>query len=289
MKILVLASGGDAPGTNKFLWDMFRKFKQDISFAHAGFVGLVEGQFFPLADVIDSGYEKCAGAVIKSSRLPQFKQPEVFQKGLANAKKFDVVIVLGGNGSQKGAKELAENGVNCIFVPTTIDNDVEGSAYSIGFSTAVNEAVYAVEHVMPSMQSMGYSCLFEVMGRKHNAIAQAVAKRVNADALVTEKVDYELLKDVISHKFISWQSACIIVRENIEKIDKIAEKLNKMLGTSIIKTHIVGHTQRGGTPTKEELAMAHKFAKKAIECIDKGEFQVNLLVDENNQVFVKKF
>ena len=136
MKILILSSGGDAPGMNRFVWEIYKTFPKQTYFAYAGFTGLVNGQIFPLRDVINKSLKNEAGTVIKSSRCPEFKEDEVFKLGLENAKGFDVVIILGGNGSEKGAKQLFENGINTIFVPATIDNDVDDCAYSIEFSTA---------------------------------------------------------------------------------------------------------------------------------------------------------
>ncbi len=291
MKILLLASGGDAPGTNRFIWDIFSVFKDDVYFAQRGFAGLVEDMIFPLSTVVDRKLKNKAGAVIKSSRYPKFKEEMFFKKGVENAKNFDVVVVLGGNGSQKGAKALYENGINTIFVPTTIDNDVEDSFYSIGFSTAVKECVYAVQNVMPSIETMGDSCLFQVMGRHCDKIANAVGEIVGADYVVSNKedLDFEKIKQIILDKYVKSQSACIIVRENIVELEKIIKKLDEMIGMQIVKKHIVGRTQRGGAPTKEELSFAKQFAKQTTRCILNKDFGACILVDENNKIFVKNF
>lgn len=291
MKILILSSGGDAPGMNRFVWDVYKNFPKQTYFAYAGFTGLVNGQIFPLKDVIDKKLKDEAGTIIKSSRCPEFKEDEVFKMGLENAKNFDVVVILGGNGSEKGAKQLFENGVNTIFVPATIDNDVEECEYSIGFSTAVKEAVYAVENSMKSIEAFNNACLFEVMGRDDDSICREVAKLTGADYAVLDKksLDFEELKNVVLKKFIKSQSACIIVRENIMDIEKIAKKLNDSIEMNIVKTHIVGRTQRGGKPTKEELLMASKFAKETIRCIKTKVLGVRILADTNNQIVVKEF
>ncbi len=291
MKILLLASGGDASGTNRFIWEIYSSFKNEVYFAQSGFAGLVDGMIFPLSSCINKKLRNKAGAVIRSSRYPKFKEKMYFQKGLENAKNFDVVIILGGNGSQKGAKELHENGVNTIFVPATIDNDVDDCSYSIGFSTAVKEGVYAVENSMPSIETMGNACLFEVMGRHCGAIADAVGKIVNADHVVASKedLDFEKIKQIVLDKFIKLQSACIIVRENIMDVEKISKKINEMVGMEIVKTQIVGRTQRGGSPTREELLMSKKFAKESINCIKNKVFGVSILADENYKTVVKKF
>ncbi len=291
MKILVLCSGGDGSGMNRFLFDLNSHFRGDVFFALAGFKGLIDNQIFPLEEVLSKNVKDSAGTVIKSSRCPEFQEKKPFAAALENAKKFDCVVILGGNGSEKGAKELFDNGVNTIFVPGTVDNDVFGSAYSIGFSTAVNESVYAVKSIMPSIESMGNSCLFEVMGRYCPAIAKAVAQRVHADYVVADKkdLDFEKIKNVILQNFVKNKSACIIVRENIQPIEKIAQKLNELLGFDHVKYQIVGRTQRGGKPTKEELEMASKFAKETAFCIKNGVFGVRVLADENMDIIVDEF
>ncbi len=289
MKVLVLCSGGDGPGMNRFIYELYHAFRDEIYFANAGFLGLTDGQIFPLE--MNEEYKNLAGTVIKSSRFPEFKEKEPFKMGLENAKKFDAVVILGGNGSEKGAKELYENGANTIFVPGTIDNDVEDSSYAIGFLTAVKEGVYAVQNSMPSIQSFNNSCIFEVMGRQHPAIAKAVAKEVNADVLIAEKKDFDVekIKNIILKNLVNDKSTCIIARENIMSAEKMAKALNTALGQEIVKYHIVGRTQRGGKPTKEELLFASKLAKETIFCIKKRVFGVRVLMDEKNEVFVDVF
>lgn len=291
MKILILSSGGDAPGMNKFIWDIFKKFPNETFFAYAGFTGLINGEIFPLKSVVSKEFACQAGTVIRSSRCPEFKEKEPFEMGLANAKEFDVVVILGGNGSEKGAKQLFENGVNTIFVPSTIDNDVDDCSYSIGFSTAVKECVYTVENTMKSIEAFGNSCLFEVMGREDSSICEATAALTQADYAVVDKksLDFEEMKNVILKNFIKSKSTCIVVRENIMDVQKIAKKLNDLLQMDVVKTQIVGRTQRGGAPTKQELRMASKYAKEAARCIKQKVFGVRLLADDNFEIAVKEF
>lgn len=291
MKILILCSGGDAPGMNRFVYDIYSVFKKDVYFAYAGFSGLIDNQIFPICDVAYKGMKFDAGTIIKSSRCPEFKQKKYFKIALENAKQFDVVIILGGNGSECGAKELSENGVNCIFVPATIDNDVKNSSYSIGFFTAVNECVYAIVNSMKSIESMNNACFFEVMGRDDSSIAKLTAQRVGADYCIMEKedLDFEKIKDIILSKHIKNQSAKIVVRENIMNINEIANKTNDLLGINLAKVHVVGRTQRGGRPTKAELQMADKFAKEAVFCIKKKVFNVRILANEKLNIFIDEF
>ena len=291
MKILILCSGGDAPGMNRFVYDIYSTFKKNVFFAFKGFAGLIDNQIFPLEKVISSQIKNEAGTIIKSSRCPEFKQKKFFKLALENAKAFDVVIILGGNGSEKGAKELSENGINCIFVPATIDNDVSDSHYSIGFSTAVKECVYAIESSMKSVESMSNACLFEVMGRENSSIAKLSSQLTNADYAVLEKedLDFEKMKNIVLSKQVKNESAKIVVRENIMNINEIAKKLNDQIGFDLVKTYVVGRTQRGGTPTKEELQMADKFARETIFCIKKKVFNVRVLANDKQNIFIDEF
>lgn len=252
---------------------------------------MIDNQVFPLESVTTKQVKDEAGTIIKSSRCPEFKQKKFFKLALENAKAFDVVIILGGNGSEKGAKELSENDINCIFVPATIDNDVNDSHYSIGFSTAVKECVYAIDSSMKSVESMNSACLFEVMGRENGSIAQLSSKLTNADYAVLEKkdLDFEKIKNIILSKQVKNESAKIVVRENIMDINEIAKKLNELIGFDLVKTHVVGRTQRGGAPTKEELQMADKFAKETIFCIRRKVFNVRVLSNEKQNIFIDEF
>ena len=291
MKILILTSGGDAPGMNKFIWKIYKKFKKETYYAQAGFAGLISGQIYPLADVIDKKQKNCAGVVTKSSRCPEFKLARFFNEGLANARYFDAVIILGGNGSEKGAKRLYEHGINTIFVPATIDNDVLDCAQSIGFSTAVKEGVYVVENSMPSIRAFTNSCIFEVMGRDCDAICKAVAKQTNADyAVCTKKdLDIEKMKDIILRNYVQGRSSCIVVKENLTDAKQLADTLNQALGINMVKYQIVGRTQRGGHPTKDELRLAKRYAKETKKCIKTKVFGDRILTDENGEIVVKEF
>lgn len=291
MKILILTSGGDAPGMNKFIWKIYKKYKKETYYAQAGFAGLISGQIYPLADVIDKKQKNCAGVVTKASRCPEFKLTKFFNQGLANARYFDAVIILGGNGSEKGAKRLYEHGVNTIFVPATIDNDVLDCAQSIGFSTAVKEGVYTIENSMPSIKAFTNSCIFEVMGRDCDAICKEVAKQTNADFAVCSKNDLDMnkIKDVILKNYVQGKSSCIVIKENLTEASKLADSLNEALGINMVKYQIVGRTQRGGRPTKNELRLAKKYAKETKKCIKTKVFGVRILANANGEMIVKEF
>ncbi len=269
MKILLIASGGDAPGMNKFIAQMYKRYGSSLYACKGGFEGLYNADIVPARFFEPLKVANSAGCCIKSGRFPQFKQKKYFNKALENAKNFDFVVVMGGNGSKKGVKELAEGGVKAIFVPATIDNDVEGTNYSIGFHTAVAMVCYAVRNVMPSMQSHSRACVFEVMGRHCPAIAQNAAKILQADVLVENKEQLKI--DEIAQKIKKNRkkehSSIIIIRENIVNAEELSQQLNQIIGEKAVMHFVVGHLQRGGKPTSFELKMAKQFARSAIKAI----------------------
>ena len=242
MKILVLTSGGDAPGMNQTIYQLKKSFKDDLYASLEGFKGLINGK---IVKVPDCRKEKNkAGSMIFSSRCPEFATREGFSKALENAKKFDYIIVLGGNGSYKGCKELNENGVKTVFIPSTIDNDVDISEYSQGFDSAVSACEFYIKNSMPSMQAFNRCAIFEVMGRKCDKIAKET--------------------------FLRHRASSIILRENIVKIEEFKSKLSKLCPKVEIKTIIIGYIQRGISPTKKELKISKQFARYATRAIKAG-------------------
>jgi len=273
MKVLVLTSGGDAAGMNKFIALISKAFKADAYGARAGFKGLINNDIAPLCEFKAGEYENDAGSCIYSSRCVEFATELGFKKGLKNAKKFDVVIVLGGNGSFKGAKQLAENGVRTIFVPATIDNDVEISEYSMGFHTAVKACCDYYYNTMPSMQAFNRCCVFEVMGRQHDAIAINTANAVGADYVVANKEDlqFDKISKVVKAGRNNGQAVGIIIRENIMPLSNVTSEISKRVKDADVKGVAVGYLQRGTKPTKVELKFASEFAGESIKAIKKKE------------------
>ena len=285
MKILVLCSGGDAPGMNRFVHTLSKNF-DEVFYAYAGFKGLVEGDIRKLDKSEMEKLKDEAGAYIRSSRYEKFKEKKYFQKGLKNALKFDVVVVLGGNGSHKGAKELSCGGANVLFVPATIDNDVDGASYSIGFDSAVWQGVYTVENSMPSINTFSQVCLFEVMGRRCPKIAEEVFKRANADYLIADESDlkYGKIKQIIKANEKKEVGTAIIVRENILNIDELALKLGSK---EKVKCQVVGRLQRGGKPTKSELKRADAVARAVVSAIKLQNFNNMICYETFEKVTTK--
>ncbi len=285
MRVLVLCSGGDAPGMNKVLFTLSKKV--DLFYVKAGFKGLVENDILKFD--FDEKFKNEAGTVIATSRYPNFKEEKFFKKGLKNAKKFDFVVILGGNGSQIGAKRMVENGVKVFFVPSTIDNDVEGSCYAVGFDTAVTQCVKVVDNIMASYQSLYQTCLLEVMGNKSSAIAREVARRVQPDYAVFEEKDinYDKMAKIAKANAKKEKASLFVIKEKIVNICEIHNQLEARGVYS--KSQIVGRLQRGGKPTTKELKMAEKFANTVIKLIKSNSSSKKILVDENDEIKICDF
>lgn len=272
MKVLLLASGGDASGMNKFIAKTYRAFGKDAYAVIGGFSGLIEGNIRPLREIRPKDHANKAGCCIFSSRCPEFATVNGFKKGLKNVQGFDAVIVLGGNGSYQGARQLAENGVRTVFVPATIDNDVTISEYSIGFHTAVKACCDYYYNTMPSMQAFVRTCVFTVMGRHHDTIAKACASAVQADVCITDdKIDYAKIAKICKDNKAQSKATGIILRENIISNEEFIKNLQNKARNIEIKSCVVGHLQRGTKPTKVELKIASRLAKECAKEIKRQE------------------
>lgn len=287
MKIVILTSGGDAPGMNKFIAQMARTFKGQVYGCKAGFRGLINNDIKPIEEYNPFAVENEAGSCIYCSRCPEFATEKSFLKAVKNASAYDLVVVLGGNGSFKGAKQLAANGVRTIFVPATIDNDVDVSEYSLGFHTAVKACCDCYYNIMPSMQAFNRCCVFMVMGRRHNAIALNTASAVQADYVVTDKVEYDKIAKVVKANHNKGRATGIILRENLVPLDEFMKNIESRVKGLEIRGVTVGHAQRGTAPTRSELAFAKKFAKCAIKVIKSGNDSVACVYKEGKVITIK--
>lgn len=289
MKILVLASGGDAPGMNKFIAKLAQHFGKSLYACKRGFRGLCENDTYPIRYFEPQKHANEAGCCITSARFPEFKEKQNFEKAVKNAKAFDAVVVLGGNGSQKAVLDMEKAGVKAVFVPCTIDNDVEESEYSIGFDTAVESVKYAFKNVMPSMQAFTRSCVFVTMGRHCGKIAEAAAKAVDADLLITQKaeINEDAIVETIKKNHLKDRATSIILRENVVDTDKFCKKIGEKIAPIEIRPFVVGYLQRGSKPTARELRIAYQFALAAIRAIEIKKLPIATLM-EGGKIILKR-
>ena len=291
MNIAILGSGGDGAGMNKCLFEIAKRLKRhNIIMFYRGYQGLIDNTVIKLSLPILRKEEGKGGIIIKSSRSPEFMTEMGFNKAVQTLKshRIDVLIIMGGNGSLKGARELIKSGINVLFIPTTIDNDISESDYSIGFDTAVANAVDFVKKVDTSMQAFDRTCIYEVMGRHAPDIAERVAKITNADFCYTSNSTKEDMVNSIKKVLKSDLSPKIILQENVVDANELKDYLNSKIDGLDIKVAIVGYVQRGGDATKRELKMAKQFAKNICNLVANKDFNKIVCYDKASNMFLSK-
>lgn len=288
MNIAIIGSGGDGAGMNECLFNLVKFFKKhNIVLFYHGLQGIINNEVANVNLKTIKKERKKGGIIIKSSRSIEFLTEKGFLKCVNNLKKhkIDTLIVMGGNGSLMATKKLVEAGVNCVFIPTTIDNDIKCSDYSIGYSTAVNNAVDFIEKVNTSMKSFDRTCIYEVMGRHCPDIANSVSKKVGACFCFTGKsLKSDMLKSVKSCLKTN-NSPIVILQENTVNIDELKNYLSEKLKNVDVKCAVVGYVQRGGYATKTELKMAQGFAKISARCIKKNINNIVVCYNGSKNIF----
>lgn len=274
----VLTSGGDAPGMNAAVRAVVRT---AISMGikcygiHRGYNGLIEGDIVEMtvrdvSDIIHRG-----GTVLYTARSPMFKTEEGMKQAMANCKKFGIngIVVIGGDGSYRGARDLSLRGVPCVGVPGTIDNDISSTDYTIGYDTAMNTAMEMVDKLRDTTQSHERCSVVEVMGRHAGWIALETGIAVGATAILVPEVPYDLDRDIVSKINRTQQSGkkhfIIIVAEGVGEVEKLAKDIEAKTGIESRAT-VLGHVQRGGSPTVRDREMASCMGNYAVKLLSQG-------------------
>lgn len=274
----VLTSGGDAPGMNAAVRAVVRSaisMGMNVMGIHRGYNGLINGDIEPMkvrdvSEIIHRG-----GTVLYTARCPEFKTEEGLQKAVENCKKFgiDGIVVIGGDGSYRGARDLSLRGIPCVGVPGTIDNDISSTDYTIGFDTAMNTAMEMVDRLRDTAQSHERCSVVEVMGRNAGYLALETGIAVGAIAIMVPEIPYEV-EDVCKKINLTRQSGkqhfIVIVAEGVEKsVSEIAKEIEESTGVESRAT-VLGHVQRGGNPTVRDRVMASYMGNAAVELLNKG-------------------
>lgn len=277
-RIGMLTSGGDAPGMNAAIRAVVRKsiyHGLEVVGIKRGFDGLLKKEFVKLqlgsvADIIHRG-----GTILHTARSEEFKTEEGQRKGVNNLRDggIDGLVVIGGDGSFKGALALAKLGVPVIGVPATIDNDVGGTDLTIGFDTAVNNVVDAINKIRDTATSHERIFIIEVMGRHAGHIALYAGLSGGAESILVpeipvdiDEVIFKLQRGINRGKLHS----IIIVAEGAASGLAIGEEIKKRMGQETRVT-ILGHLQRGGTPTALDRMLASCMGAKAVDLLLEGE------------------
>ncbi len=289
-KIAILTSGGDAPGMNAAIRACVRAglvAGKEMYVIYDGYRGLVEGNIHQVnkdftADIINRG-----GTIIRSARLPEFKNPEVVQKAVEILQDFeiDALIGIGGDGTYRGLGDLAKAGFPVVGIPATIDNDVGSTDQTIGFSTALNTICECVDKLKDTCSSHQRCSLIEVMGRDCGDLALYAALAEGAEGVICAEHPLKkeaLIKRLRKMKAQNKDHAIIIVSENLLNINELAKEIEEATGFTA-RTEVLGRLQRGGTPTAEDRNLAARLGARAVEIIVKEEGS-RIVGMKNNQV-----
>lgn len=274
-KIAVLTSGGDAPGMNAAIRAVVRTarfYGMQVYGIERGWDGLIKGQITELQNRSVSDMVQRGGTFLKTARCPEFVTLEGQQKAAQTLEAYGIegVVVIGGDGTFRGAKDLSDNfGVKCMGIPGTIDNDLAYTDYTLGFDTAVNTVLSAINNLRDTMQSHDRVSLVEVMGRRCGDIALYSAIAGGAEYILVPELPYdldEIARSLIKSKLRGKTSNMIVLAEGAGDRDEIVKYLNEKAGVNIKITHL-GHVQRGGSPTMADRILATRLAVKAVDMI----------------------
>jgi 6-phosphofructokinase 1 len=276
-KIAVLTSGGDSPGMNAAIRAVVRKgiySGLEVYGVYQGYAGLMEGNLKKLdlgsvGDIIHRG-----GTILYSARSEEFKKDESQAKAIEHLRHLGIegLVVIGGDGSYRGAAKLTEKGFPCVCLPGTIDNDIAGTDYTIGFDTALNTVISSIDKIRDTATSHDRAFIIEVMGRHAGDIALFSGLAVGAESIIIPERPFEI-EDIVQklHKGIERgkKHSIIVLAEGV----CTGNELSKLLVDQYqIETHVsvLGHIQRGGSPTGLDRILASRLGARAVELLVEG-------------------
>ncbi|EJD8480893.1 6-phosphofructokinase [Staphylococcus pseudintermedius] len=292
-KIAVLTSGGDSPGMNAAIRAVVRKaLYHDIEVygVYQGYQGLINDDIRKLelgsvGDIIQRG-----GTFLYSARCPEFKEKEVRQKGIENLRKRGIegLVVIGGDGSYRGAQRISEEckEIQTIGIPGTIDNDINGTDFTIGFDTALNTIIESVDKIRDTASSHARTFIIEVMGRDCGDLALWSGLAVGAETIILPETETDI-KDIaekIQHGIDRGKKhSIIIVAEGCMTGDMCASELTKYINVDA-RVSVLGHIQRGGSPTGADRVLASRLGGYAVELLLNGETAKGVGIKDNRLV-----
>ncbi|KRM88036.1 6-phosphofructokinase [Lacticaseibacillus thailandensis] len=290
-RIGIMTSGGDAPGMNAAVRAVTRKAEHEGLEAYGinyGFAGLLAGDIFRIDsrtadDIINRG-----GTILYSARFPEFAQEPVQLKGVEQLKKFgiDAIVVIGGDGSYHGALRLNEHGFNAMGLPGTIDNDIPYTDFTIGFDSALNTAVHAMDNLRDTAASHERTFVVEVMGRNAGDIAMWAAVASAAEDVIIPEKDFdvaEVAAKLKSSRARGQKHAIIVLAEGVMTAAEFADKL-KPYGDFQLRATTIGHVQRGGSPTAFDRVLASRMGSYAVELLMEGKGGLAIGIQNNKLV-----
>lgn len=278
-KIGVLTSGGDAPGMNAAVRAVTR-YAINQGFKVVGFKkgyrGLLAGDYIEMSERSVSDILHRGGTVLQTARCPEFKEEASIKKAvnIANALEIDGLVVIGGDGSFRGARDLSLAGLPTVGVPATIDNDIGCSDYSIGFDTALNTVKDAIDKIRDTARSHERCSIIEVMGRNAGYIAAYVAMACGAEAAIVPEHEYDFYEDIIKPiekgRVRGKEHNLFVVAEGVGNSVDIAARIEQETGIATRAT-ILGYIQRGGSPTVNDRIIASRMGAHAVKLLAEGQ------------------
>ena len=293
----VLTSGGDAPGMNACIRAITRTAiynRMKVMGIYRGYEGLINGEIKEFTSESVSNTIQRGGTILKTARSMEFMTPEGMQKAYDNLVKFgiDALIVIGGNGSLTGAQKLArEYDYPVIGLPGTIDNDLYGTDSTIGYDTALNTIVDCVDKIRDTATSHDRIFLVEVMGRDAGFLAQnsAIAAGAEAAIIPEDQTDVDQLEQFISRGFRKSKNSSIVIVSESKKDGGAmyyADRVRKEYPQYDVRVTILGHLQRGGTPTACDRILASRLGHASIEALKEGQRNVMVGIHNDQIVYV---
>ncbi len=274
----VLTSGGDAPGMNAAIRAVVRaacELGMKVYGIRRGYNGLMEDDMYEMnlrsvSDIINRG-----GTILYSARSPRFKTEEGMADAINNCKKRGIegLVVIGGDGSFRGARDLSLRGIPCVAIPGTIDNDIGCCDYTIGYDTAMNTIMQMVDRIRDTAESHDRCAVVEVMGRGAGYLALNAGVACGATTILIPEIPYDFDRDVIERMKRAQKSNkvhfVIVVSEAIGGVEEMAKRIQNETGVEARAT-ILGHVQRGGSPTAKDRIVASQMGFRAVQLLKDG-------------------
>ena len=288
-KIAVLTSGGDAPGMNAAVRAVVRTALNagiEVYGVIRGFNGLIHDELIPMNLRSVSNILQQGGTMLYTARCLEFKELEYQKKAADICRKhgIDGVVICGGDGSFRGAQKLSQQGINCIGIPCTIDNDIGCCEYTIGYDTATNTVVDMVDKLRDTCASHDRCSVVEVMGRHAGWLALSAGIAAGATTILVPEVPYDFQRDIVDrmkytsslgkHHFI------VMVAEGIGDVEKLARGIENATGVETRAT-VLGHVQRGGRPSSRDRLLASQMGYYAVHLLMNGKTERVVAVNNN--------
>jgi 6-phosphofructokinase 1 len=292
-KIAVMTSGGDAPGMNPCIRAVVRAgvvHGLNVVGVINGYEGLIHGNFRPMGPRDVAGILQRGGTILMTARSDEFRtvkgQMEA-ERELNNAE-IDALVVIGGDGSLKGAQKLADRGIPVIGIPGSIDNDIYGTDMCIGVDTALNTIVDAIDKIRDTASSHSRAFLVETMGRESGYLAVEAGIITGAEMVLIPEVETPIseVAEMVDSAYRRGKTHCIIVVAEGAKppTTELAKQLDAMELGFTTRVSILGHMQRGGKPSAYDRLLASRFGTRAVECLMAGERNVMIGLNGRDMV-----